>query len=174
MIETTTHKVPMCFEMKADFNGELLDNLPHTLSNMEKVDRLVNPYVDDILKLITRERECAEWAQWHQGATPKEHREMMDRQRMIEREEKREERRDKETREWQEAQEKKAQGFQWKATMRGAVIGALIAGIFSLFAPWYQATVTKPPVVNNIIQLPLQPTPTPIPTFTPTPLPASQ
>ncbi len=113
------------------------------------------------------------FTKWQQGFTPKEHREMLDRQWMLDREE----RRDKEMREWQEAQGKKAQEFQWKATMRGAVIGAIVVGIFSLFAPWYQTTVTKPPVVNNIIQIPAS-TPTPIPTFTPTPTipptPASQ
>jgi hypothetical protein len=45
---------------------------------------------EDIQEVLSDERCCPQWTAWHQGSTPKEHREMIDHQRMIEFQTKRE------------------------------------------------------------------------------------
>jgi Flp pilus assembly protein TadB len=57
------------------------------------------------LSVLNEERQCDTFVQWQQGFTPKEHRDMLDRMLVLEREE----RRDRELRDWQERQEAKAE-----------------------------------------------------------------
>lgn len=43
-------------------------------------DEPMSDWVGYLREIITRDRECAEYTEWQQGFTPKEHREMLDRQ----------------------------------------------------------------------------------------------
>lgn len=139
----------------------------------------------EIFGTLEKERDCADrglFTAWKQGFTPKEHREMLDRQLMIERED----RRDKDMRDWQERQQNRVLANQWSIAAKAAIVG----GFFVILAVGLQNTIYKPdppvvnvqppsvnvepPVINNIIQLPTatpQP-PTPEATVTPNPPPS--
>lgn len=72
-------ETPLCFQMVITFDRARCS---------DKAGRL---------SAIQEERECSEFTEWRVGFTPKEHREMLDRQRMIEREDQR----DREMREYE-------------------------------------------------------------------------
>jgi hypothetical protein len=62
--------------------------------------------------LFDRERKCGEFADWQQGFTPKEHRELIDRQKLLEREDnwqKFQAQMAEDDRKWREEQEIKAE-----------------------------------------------------------------
>jgi len=44
----------------------------------------IKPNAEELLSLLQSERDCAEFTPWCQGFTPKEHQEMLDRQRLLE------------------------------------------------------------------------------------------
>jgi len=98
--ESHLHNWPLCFVQAWDLSEE-----NEAQAQKQFVDHGADwePYVVEILN---RERECPKnssaigYTRWQQGFTPKEHREMLDRHWMREREE----RRDKEQREWLERQ----------------------------------------------------------------------
>jgi hypothetical protein len=97
--------IPFCFVNAQDIHLEKLEApgvtlIPaeagaiglYSISGSDGVD------VTDVAVLanITRERECSMFMPWQPGFTPKEHREMLDRQWMMDREE----RRDRAQRKW--------------------------------------------------------------------------
>jgi len=43
----------------------------------------IKPAAEELLSLLQGERECTEFTTWCQGFTPKEHQEMLDRQRLL-------------------------------------------------------------------------------------------
>jgi hypothetical protein len=70
----------------------------------------------DIVAVLSEDRECPSWNYWQQGFTPKEHREMIDRQRLLEFQTKREDDWQKfqtqmvaDDKKWREEQEAKAE-----------------------------------------------------------------
>jgi hypothetical protein len=141
-------EIPRCFVRAA--------NLAHEADLADKDERmgrtLGESYSEAIKRVIDTNRECDGFTSWNQGFSPKEHREMLDRQRMMDREDER---------------DKRQSWFQFRLT--------LATGLFILLAAflgaWYQSTLSKvdPSVVNNYIQLPTatpQP-PTPEATVTP-------
>ena len=70
---------PICFARAV--------NLPDEAGISEKEGELItlnNPYVEGILKTIAAGRRCSAFTPWQQGATPKDHREILDRQWMQE------------------------------------------------------------------------------------------
>lgn len=91
------HNYPICFAMAWELMPEV----------EEAAQKQFEDHSDDwgkyVLVVITRERECSAkcgilgFTKYQQGFTPKEHKEMLDRQWMIEREDKR----DTDIREWQ-------------------------------------------------------------------------
>ncbi len=81
---------PVCFVQRYDLRGEI-----KSVFVAGKKDE-----TGCVLQVITKERECSEFTDWQQGFTPKEHREMLDRQWMIDFQAKRE----NEDREWRERQ----------------------------------------------------------------------
>lgn len=109
---------PMCFVQAFPLQGEM---------EMDGSDA--------ILMVIRKDRECDSYTEWQQGFTPKEHREMLDRKRMIEREDTR----DKEQREWRADESKRDRTFRIQlvvvagffvilATFLGALYQRLIGG----------------------------------------------
>ena len=99
-------KVPICFAMKYDLRAELPG---------DKDD----PNGPDIVTVVRKERTCDGLTPWERGFSPKEHRERLDREWLLEWQTKREEadrnwrqeqeaKRVQEDREWREGQEDKA------------------------------------------------------------------
>jgi len=97
---------------------------------------------EEITMALSEEYECGQWTKWRQGSSPKEHREMLDRQWLIARED----RRDDEARKWQ---------------FVVALAAALVAAGAALGGVALQANLQKEPVVNNVIVLPTAPAATP-------------
>lgn len=81
--------------------------------------------------VIRKERECDAFTDWKQGFTPREHREMLDRDRML----RREEERDAKDKVWQEKQQRYiariAGAWAIVAGVLGATMGAFIAWLFT-------------------------------------------
>lgn len=68
--------IPICFARAADLDSETkLDK-----TNQSSIGQHSEGAV---LRAITKERECAHFTTWYQGFTPKEHREMLDRDNML-------------------------------------------------------------------------------------------
>jgi len=63
---------PICFVMEFDLLAEHLKTGPD-YGQMDVSGELAK-------EIISKERHCAAFTKWHQGFTPKEHREMLDRQ----------------------------------------------------------------------------------------------
>ena len=89
------HEYPICFMRKRNLGDEY--------GELAKLD---TPEIDKrIISIVFKDRECDEFTQWQQGFTPKEHRDMMDRQWKLEYEA----RRDAEDKKWREDQDIKAE-----------------------------------------------------------------
>jgi hypothetical protein len=87
-----------------------------------------------IKSAINKERECGSFTQWQQGFTPKEHREMMDRERMLKWQEEREQK----DKEWREKLQRENRQETRKLTLMagffvlvGAFLPTLIGGLGS-------------------------------------------
>ncbi len=103
---------PICFarvyDLKAEYVKETNDR-NNTLS---------------ALNVIQKDRDCTEYTDWQQGFTPKEHREMLDREKMLKWQADREDA----DRKWKSRQE-------WNFVIMAGmftILGAIIAAIFSL------------------------------------------
>lgn len=103
---------PVCFMQSKDYKA-----FPYTSRSIFTLDR------EDIRSEIQRERDCKEFTAWQQGYTPKEHRDMIDREKMLKWQAGRED----EDRKWREKQDKKLVIIAGSFTILGAVIGALMA-----------------------------------------------
>ncbi len=75
-----------------------------------------------VVHVINEERECSGFIKWQQGFTPKEHREMMDREKILAWQTEREE----SDRKWRAEQESKNRRFYLVAALSGAIVGALL------------------------------------------------
>jgi hypothetical protein len=116
--EPLHEEVPICFE-----NAFNLGSLAYTKAKAKDPKRTDESYrsnwfitEDDIHEMLAEERCCPSWTQWHQGFNPKEHRQMIDRQRLLEYQTKREDDWQKfqaqmaaDDRKWREEQEAKAE-----------------------------------------------------------------
>ena len=90
-------KQPLCFAMVHSFRDDF-----------EKAIKEGKPENDRVRQIIQKERPCDEFTEWKQGCTPKEHREMLDRQWMLDYRKKREQ----EDREWRAKEEKERRKWQ--------------------------------------------------------------
>jgi len=72
--------------------------------------------------VFQKERDCAAFRKWQRGFTPKEHREMMDRE---------------EWRKWQEKQRR--DDFKWR--IFELVVLVIGAGLFTLLGAWIQRSI---------------------------------
>ncbi len=73
---------PLCFAQGIDMREEI-----NKAAGTDNPDYSRDPI--SIHLVLDEERECSEFVVWKQGSTPKEHREMLDRQWMIDREDRR-------------------------------------------------------------------------------------
>lgn len=90
----------------------------------------------ELWKIGKLERTCDRWTEWHIGFTPKEHREMLDRDRILDREE----RRDKEQRDWQRTES--ASNKRWRlAEFLVACVTAIILIVTVMVIRGSQPTV---------------------------------
>ncbi len=106
---------PVCFAQKTLFEAEIWERAcsksnQNTAENEGKVWNVTPHDIRDYLRSFT----CNEWVRWSQGSTPKEHREMMDRERMLK---------------WQRDQS----NLNW--FFRILELGVVILGVF--FTVWY-------------------------------------
>jgi hypothetical protein len=74
-LHSLQERLPLCFARQS--------YLENATSNIKPRD---NP-VQEVVAIIQRDIQCAEFTTWRQGFTPKEHREMIDRQFMMKMEE---------------------------------------------------------------------------------------
>lgn len=134
---------PICFTMEAnlaiDIGDELMSMNPAKYGTGGKINfegfaqaqtiesAQARTALDNVLRR-DRTDEC-EWIRWQQGFTPKEHREMLDRKQLMERED----RRDTEQRDWQERQEQRSERLADKRHTRELwIIGGLVTVIVVL------------------------------------------
>jgi hypothetical protein len=103
-IETPCQHVPICFECVTDFRREIGVPPPKAYGDYP---------ANMVLEVISEPRSCDSFAVWQQGFTPKEHREMLDRQHHLE---------------WQTEQEKERRN--WESGQRWIL--AIIAGAFGI------------------------------------------
>lgn len=117
--------LPTCFVRATSLEDEIKKQHDDLVATGEK-ERGAEYYT---LKVITKVRSCDGYVKWSRGFTPKEHREMLDRQWMMEREE----RRDKELRDWQERMEGRRHGqnlFWFGIVATVAIVAATIIGAY--------------------------------------------
>jgi len=77
------HYLPTCFEMVVNFPDEIdkLKQLPRYQEQKNSMGEIIWPQYDVMIsETINAERECQFFAHWQQGFTPKEHRDMLDRE----------------------------------------------------------------------------------------------
>jgi hypothetical protein len=68
--------VPVCAVQRRNFVERLLRQGRTTQIGQDELTR------EEVRAALLEEYDCAQWTVWHQGFTPKEHREMLDRQSM--------------------------------------------------------------------------------------------
>ena len=122
--------VPVCFAMTVNFDKEAeeLRNSPKYATRKNEIGEVISPKYDALVKVIlSKERECESFIKWHQGSTPKEHQEMMDREAMLKWQDEREEA----DRNWREQQEKWHSREEWRRYIFMAIITvmAVIIGV---------------------------------------------
>ncbi len=94
---------PLCLMGKTDFIKRLQERVANTTDTQNRLFR------DDVAAVLAEEIECKDGFYPHQlGRSPKKHREMMDRERMLERED----RRDAEMRAREDARDKRIEDLQ--------------------------------------------------------------
>lgn len=84
--------VPVCFGMIINIDREIeeLRKSPQYTIKQNEIGEVIWPKWNELVKIvIDKDRECTHFTKWYQGFTPKEHREMLDRQWQIATEEKR-------------------------------------------------------------------------------------
>jgi len=115
-VRTPYRHIPICFARAYP----LQDELPN----------LAKPYLDYptdmVLEVISKDRPCPDgYTKWQQGFTPKEHREMLDSQKMLQWQAEREDA----DRAWRERQDRladeRAENRHWREI---AIVGVLVGG----------------------------------------------
>lgn len=107
-------RIPVCFVMTVSLDKEAkeLRQLPQYKTGQNNIDW--NALTKEMLN---KERKCESFTEWHQGYTPKEHREMLDRQ---------------EWRDWQAKQRKEDKRWRMIELIVFGIISVLVAGGFTL------------------------------------------
>ena len=77
---------PICFVRHWNLSEHIMRMVKNKTGDPESASKhALNPMPQEALDVIVEERECNDWTQWHQGLTPKEHREMLDRHALVKR-----------------------------------------------------------------------------------------
>jgi len=95
---------PICFMRACDLKAEYGEKRPPSMTK-------------DLLSTLRKDRECNSFAKWQQGFTPKEHREMVDRENIIE---------------WQHRERRS--DIKWRIVE--LIVLVVSAGLFTLLGTW--------------------------------------
>ena len=130
LVDTTPYRhVPICFAMAVDLGED-------RGGSSELRDRYRDWSADSMLGVIIKERpECeGKFTEWRQGSTPKEHREMLDRKWMMDRQQIRED----EDRQYRERQRKDDRKYRLIELGVIGIIGVLAAGAFTILGAFIE------------------------------------
>jgi hypothetical protein len=108
--------IPACFVNRFNIKEEVeaARKAAHDEPTRNSIGELIPPYWPNYVKeVLNRERACEYFIKWQQGFTPKEHREMMDRERMQK---------------WQ--MEREEADRKWRSKEQWQLV--IVAGIFTL------------------------------------------
>lgn len=83
---------------------------------------------------LNLEHDCKQWEDWRQGLSPKEHQEMLDRQKLIEWQADREDK----DRQWRDDQRKSDHRWRALELLIIGVIGVLMAGAFTILGAFIE------------------------------------
>jgi hypothetical protein len=109
---------PLCFAQAYNLRREFME------TTHEKYPIYDAPDKESIATVLHKDRECASFLPWQQGFTPKEHREMIDRERFEERQAKREEA----DRRWRSRQDLKLVFIAGAFTILGGLLAYFFGG----------------------------------------------
>ncbi len=162
--------IPLCFAMELDFSSVV--DTEARIRRMRDSGR--RPYERDIIRdILWEEQECSSWRKWQQGFTPKEHREMMDRERMLtwqaDREENDRKWRDEQRRSdlewraqqasdertWRQDQQKREDRRTFWSIFWVAIVATAVLAAATIFAAYIQRG--GQPTIN--VSIPIPPTP---------------
>lgn len=142
---------PICFVRRWNLSEHIMRMVKNKTGDPESASRhALNPMPQEALDVIVEERECNEWTQWHQGSSPKEHQEMLDRDRMLQ---------------WQASREEadrkhRRTELKWViagvvAVVVAAIVGALatVAGAF-IERDGQPTIVINPPPIQMVVPTP--------------------
>lgn len=106
-------RLPICFARTWNLRDEFHKHIAEEYDVVDRERWLRSPQPEHTLAIINKERRCSGFVEWQQGFTPKEHREILDRQ---------------EQRDWQERQRRDER--KWRiAELVLLIIGA---GVFTI------------------------------------------
>ena len=108
--------VPVCFMQIANFAEEMVG-------------------VQEAAAAISKERDCQAFTPWRQGSTPKEHREMLDRKWMLQREDTR------------DSEARRMRQFEFIVALIGGILIVIAAFIERGGQPTIQVITNTPPTV---------------------------
>ena len=149
---------PVCFAQALDFRNELEAQVLRRdpAGKGEAIAPSTHPTPGAFVEAFIYDRPCNEFTPWQFGFTPKEHREILDRTRLLELERKHE----KSRRKFEECLTDRSVGPQkWLVAI---AIGGVVIGLLSAGTQVIQAFRDNPPNSRNEIRLPAE-TPTPSP-----------
>jgi len=104
--------IPICFAQVRDFREEIIKE--KGASDLDSVD---------VIPFVSQEIDCNSFTKWIQGLTPKEHREMLDRQ---------------EWRDWQERQRKSDRYWRIVELIVLGFIAVVVAGGFTILGAFIE------------------------------------
>jgi hypothetical protein len=122
--------VPVCFVSSFNIKEEVevLRKAACDEPTQNSIGEWISPHwANHVKQVLNTDRECESFTKWQQGCTPKEHREMMDRERMQKWQMEREEADKK----WRTEQEEKYSKAEWKRYIFLAImtIVSVIVGV---------------------------------------------
>lgn len=137
--------LPTCFAMAISLEKEVAfhdypteryseTTLQDAISGYEELLRIDPSQSEKLVAVLSRQdRHCQKWRRWQQGFTPKEHREMLDREWMLKYQAERKEsdrnfrlRMAEDNRKWQAQQQTRLALIAGIFVIIGAIIGALV------------------------------------------------
>jgi hypothetical protein len=154
--------LPICFAREWNLFGDLVQ------SGNNAGDASLEPGL--ALEVITKDRLCSAFTPWQQGFTPKEHREMLDRQALLRWQSEREDADQQFRKEMQDAQlaaqdkidERRfraEQGYGWRLARFGAAVALVAAVVGAGVSAAVSPLVDDKPTVNTTIEVPTQQAP---------------
>ena len=125
--------VPICFSRSPDFPHE---GVGETTAQVQ------------ITEAINGDHPCDHYTPWQQGFTPKEHREMLNEQKMLEWQRHVEiedrqwrEKRAEDDRTWRTKQEKLTSKRHWQAIVWGALLAVMVFVVANALSAWVQSKI---------------------------------